>query len=135
MKWNMKKDGYVKLEEMTKGERRYLQLTPSPLCLKDLRTKRRTEGEDALSGDALLWEVLADHLETGWERVEPEEIGALTSAPIISNNIRRDDDNKIIGGTHVYAYMSYQVRSAVRDLLDYGFASWEYAPLEFSPEQ
>ena len=135
MKWDMKRHGYVRLEEMTDGPRRFLRLTPSPQFVKDMKAKRRDEGDDALSGEDLLWSSLSDHLQSGWERVEPCEISALTDAPIVSNNIRRDDSDKIIGGTYVYAYMSYQVRSCVRDLLDYGFASWEYAELEFTPDQ
>ena len=49
----------------------------------------------------------------GLEWLWPEDIGALTSAPILG----RDDD--------AWGFMDYQVISAQRRLLDQGYADWQ----------
>lgn len=51
-----------------------------------------------------------------WDWVRPEEIGALTDAPILG--IRDKYDNVI----EAYAFMDYQVKSLMQQLADYGEA-------------
>ena len=48
-----------------------------------------------------------------FEQVAPEEVGALTSAPIISD------------GENVYGYMSYQVSNFLEELANGGTAIWQ----------
>lgn len=88
--------------------------------------KADTEDRDALKGlasetgefgysaeyDAL--EHLIANSELSW--IQPEEIGALTSAPILG--FRDGKDNV----TNAWAFMDYQVRSFVQDLIDKGRA-------------
>jgi len=49
-----------------------------------------------------------------WEWIQPEDIGALTSAPILGY---KDNNDKII---NAYAFMDYQVESFLGKLLEYG---------------
>ena len=60
--------------------------------------------------------LLEDHLGNGWELVPPEDIGALTSAPILSDEIERDDDGEITEVGRVYWYPDYQVRDEIEVL-------------------
>jgi hypothetical protein len=39
--------------------------------------------------------VLQDHLSSGCEMVSPEEIGALTAAPILSEEVVRSEEGKV----------------------------------------
>lgn len=48
-----------------------------------------------------------------YAQVAPEEVGALTSAPIISD------------GDNVYGYMDYQVRNFLEELLDGKTVIWQ----------
>lgn len=48
-----------------------------------------------------------------YEQVAPEDVGALTSAPIISD------------GDNVYGYMDYQVRNFLDELLDSKTVIWQ----------
>ncbi|PXA07078.1 hypothetical protein, partial [Staphylococcus pseudintermedius] len=41
-------------------------------------------------------ELIEYQLCNGWERIQPEEIGALTSAEMISNNAIRNDKGELI---------------------------------------
>jgi len=54
-----------------------------------------------------------------WDWIAPEEVGALTSAPMLGI---RDEDGRVI---EAYAFMSYQVRSVQGDLADNGKAFFQ----------
>ena len=71
---------------------------------------------DELGIDAAIREILEDHLCNGWEEVFPEEIGALTSAMLLSDDVERDDDGRITGVGRVYWNPYYQVTDEMREL-------------------
>jgi hypothetical protein len=50
----------------------------------------------------------------------PEEIGALTSAPIIGET-ERDDNGVLVRTCKVWWYPDYAVRSFVDDLIEWGY--------------
>jgi hypothetical protein len=85
------------------------------------RTGRRyfadiAEQRDALGIYAALYAILEDHLCTGWEMVPPEDIGALTAAPILSDEIVRDDEGRLTAAGRVYWYPDYAVRDEIEEL-------------------
>ena len=75
---------YVDLQKTGDGDLR-IRLTPNGRRhFTDIREQR-----DAFGINAALCALLDDHLQTGWEMVPPEDIGALTAAPILSDEIVR----------------------------------------------
>jgi hypothetical protein len=60
--------------------------------------------------------LLEDHLGNGWEMVPPEDIGALTAAPILSDEIVRNDDGRVVEAGRVYWYPDYAVRDEIEEL-------------------
>ena len=73
------------------------------------RTGRRNfreirEQRDAFGIKAALCALLEDHLAGSWEMVPPEDIGALTAAPILSDEIVRDDEGRVTEAGRVYWY-------------------------------
>lgn len=64
--------------------------------------------------------LLEDHLETDWEWISPEEISALTAAPILSDDVDRDNHGKITRIGRVYWYPDYAVRDEIEELLHNG---------------
>ncbi len=74
------------------------------------------EQRDALGISAALYVLLEDHLCTGWEMVPPEDIGALTAAPILSDEIVRDDEGRVTEAGRVYWYPDYAVRDEIEEL-------------------
>ena len=66
------------------------------------------------SAETLALERLIANSELDW--IGPEEIGALTDAPILG---LRDKDGE---PTNAWAYMDYQVRSFLEDLVEHGKA-------------
>jgi len=66
--------------------------------------------------DAAIRELLEDHLCRGWEEILPEEIGALTSAMLLSDDVQRDDDGRITRIGRIYFNPNYQVMDEIREL-------------------
>lgn len=56
-------------------------------------------------------------LGNGWEFLRPEEIGALTDAPILAENVKRREDGEYIGVAWVFWYPDYAIRNPVDVLL------------------
>jgi hypothetical protein len=65
-------------------------------------------------------EVFEHQLCNGWEWIRPEEIGALTDAPILSNTVKRDEDGKLVNCDRVYWFPDYAVESPIRTLYNDG---------------
>ena len=70
--------------------------------------------------EEILRELLDDHLCNGWEFVPPEDIGALTSSPILSDEVERNDDGEIVKVGKVYWFPNYAVQSELDLLYDDG---------------
>ncbi len=56
----------------------------------------------------------------GWEWIAPEEIGALTDAPILSDDAARDDEGRLTNIGRVFWFPNCQVESAVQTLRERG---------------
>lgn len=80
--------------------------------------------DSQLSGDEKLERVIEWHLGNGWEWLLPEEISALTDAPLLSQEVERDDLNHIISLGAVYWYREYEVLDPVQELLTHGFVDF-----------
>ncbi len=56
-------------------------------------------------------------LGNGWDWLRPEEIGALTEAPILSDDVERDDNGDLTYVGRVYWYPQYEVSDPLEKLL------------------
>ena len=68
----------------------------------------------------ILLDMLEDHLCNGWEMVPPEDIGALTSAPILSEEVVRDDYGTLVSVGKVYWFPNYQIECELETMLETG---------------
>lgn len=73
-----------------------------------------------LGSDFVLWNFLEEFFCNGWEWIHPEEIGALTDAPIISYDVTRDEDNNITEIGDVWAYADYMLFNPLEKLFENG---------------
>jgi hypothetical protein len=79
-------------------------------------TKEYLNEEDFASDDAM-YEFFEEFLaNSDLEWIDPEEIGALTDAPILGT---KDEHGKVI---EAYGYMDYAVKSILEDFDNYGKA-------------
>jgi hypothetical protein len=85
-----------------------LEMTADILTRRFIRQLRPMSSEISAEG-AFIVEILGP---LGFEQVAPEEVGALTSAPIISN------------GTDVFGFMDYQVRNFLEELANGKTVTW-----------
>jgi hypothetical protein len=63
-----------------------------------------------------LCELLEYQLCNGWDWVRPEEIGALTNAPILSEEVDRDDQGDLKSVGRVYWFPDYMVTDEIEEL-------------------
>ena len=70
--------------------------------------------------DNILVKLLEDHLCNGWEFVAPEDLGALTDAPILSDEVERDEDGNVTKVGTVYWFPDYAIRCELDELLEKG---------------
>lgn len=75
-------------------------------------------GED-IQTDAAMYDALEQVTCNGLSWVYPQDIGALTDAPILSEDSLNGDD-RYPDDAKFYWYSGYQVRSPLEDLRDYG---------------
>jgi hypothetical protein len=79
------------------------------------REARRLLG--TVSSDRALVDLLEDHLGNGWDILAPEEIGALTEAPIIaeSDEIFRNDRNEVVLAGKIYYFDKYAILDEIEE--------------------
>ena len=106
-----------------------LRITLLPEGQTELLPDQDDEDFEFDQSDDTLYDLLHYQICNGWEWILPEDVGALTSAPLLSDNAVRDENGKLLTLECVYAYMDYQVKSPVKELLDNGYVDFVYAEL------
>lgn len=102
---------YVDLRQTAQGD---LEIALNESGEREFETIEEVRAK--LGINAALETLLEDHLCNGWEMVPPEEIGALTSAPILSDEIERDEEGRIVTAGRVYWFPEYQVCDEIEEL-------------------
>ena len=102
---------YVDLRKTAGGDLEILLNRNGRRHFSEIREQR-----DAFGINAALYALLEDHLCSGWEMVPPEDIGALTAAPILSDEISRDDHGNVTQAGRVYWYPDYAVRDEIQEI-------------------
>ena len=91
-----------------------LVLSASPAAIADKADFLSKPSNDAI------FDLLEDWLDSGWEIVPPEDIGALTSAPILTDEIERDDHGQVTSIGRVWWFERYAIEDPVETLLTTG---------------
>jgi len=63
-----------------------------------------------------IFEALEYHLANGWDIIYPEEVAALTSGLLLSDDSERDDQGNLTYLGRVYWDSQYQVQDALEEL-------------------
>jgi hypothetical protein len=105
---------------LSKG--RYINLRQQGYNLRLVPTKEgRREARHLMNrgvgSDRALIELLEDHLGNGWDILAPEEIGALTEAPIVaeSDEIFRNDRNEVVLAGKIYYFDKYAILDEIEE--------------------
>jgi hypothetical protein len=106
--------------ELTKLVNGNLEIRADEEYRGELMAMQEDWDQRGVDADSRLAEVLEHYLANGWEWVQPEEIGALTAAPILSDDVERDDEGKIVKAGKVYWYPQYEVFDPLEQLIQTG---------------
>lgn len=86
--------------------------------------------KDALEQERPLQEIEFETLEplinNGLDWISPEQVGALTNAPMLCDGDPVPDSTNSDGPGNVWAFMDYELRSFAEDLRDEGRAVWTW---------
>lgn len=72
-------------------------------------------------------EVIGHQLQNGWCVIQPEQIGALTSALILSDDAEFDDRGDLVSIANVWWDQDYQVVDPLEDLAQDGKTTFQAA--------
>jgi hypothetical protein len=102
---------FVKLEKTEAGDLRIILNNSGRRVFAEIEKIR-----ERLGIDATMRILLDDYFRRNWHEIKPEEIGALTSALIISDEAVRDSDGMLQSVGHVYWNERYQVDDEIEEL-------------------
>lgn len=101
---------YITLKELDNGN---LSLT----LTKDGEEELLDKGENINEDEKLLQELLEDAFGNGWTYIYPEQIDALTNAPIIGYDVDIDDKGVLVNVDKVWWYPDYQIKNPIEVML------------------
>jgi len=107
----IERGAYIDLQKTSNGKLKISLTDEGRRALDEFEQIR-----DKFGIDTAIRELLEEHLGSGWEEILPEEIGALTSAMLIADDVERDDDGRIIRIGRVYWNPYYAVTDEVQEL-------------------
>src|SRR5947209_4430378 len=87
----------------------------------------RLDRGESIDNDTTFYDLLEEHFSGEWDWVQPDEIGALTAAPILSDDCTRDGSGILTHVGTVYWYESSPVSSPVRELFDNSHVDFQRA--------
>jgi hypothetical protein len=94
------------------------------LTITDTALRITADDVDEIVDARDMHEVLEHDLCNGWEEIQPEEVGALTSGMLLSNDVERDDSGNLVTIGNVFWDSRYAVKDAREELIRYGFVEF-----------
>ena len=114
---------YTEFDIQPNGNLRITLLKEAREDVQEIRTMN-------ITADNKFAEAIEYQLSNGWTWVSPEDIGALTEAPILTDNIETDDQGKVMHLGVTYWYPQYEVLDPLEQLLLNGFVEFTQAEQE-----
>jgi len=108
---------YTEFEKQANGNLRIVLLPEARAEVEEIASKE-------LDADSRLAETIEWQLSNGWSLLPPEDIGALTEAPILSEEVDYDDQGNVDQVGTVYWYPQYDVFDPIGQLLTNGFVEF-----------
>jgi len=109
---------YTEFDKLPNGN---LRIT----LLEDERESVEEIAAQEITADNKLAQVIEWQLGDGWSFVRPEDIAALTEAPILTEEIETNDQGTVLRVGTVYWYPQYDVSDPVAKLLENGYVDFE----------
>ena len=104
---------YTEFEKQANGNLRIVLLPAARADVEEIASQE-------MDADSRLAETIEWQLSNGWSLLRPEDIGALTEAPILSEEVDYDDQGNVDRVGTVYWYPQYDVFDPIGQLLTNG---------------
>jgi hypothetical protein len=108
---------YTEFEKLANGNLRIVLLPEARAEVEEIASKE-------MDADSRLAETVEWQLSNGWSLLQPEDIGALTEAPILSEEVDYDGQGHVDQVGTVYWYPQYEVFDPIGQLLTNGFVEF-----------
>jgi hypothetical protein len=108
---------YTEFEKQAGGNLRIVLLEEARESVQEIAAKE-------IDADSKLAETIEWQLSNGWSLLRPEDIGALTEAPILSEEADFDNQGTARNVGTVYWYPQYDVFDPVAKLLENGYVEF-----------
>lgn len=109
---------YVEFDILTDGNLHITLLTEAREDVQEIPSSQTMDADNKLA------EIIHWQLANGWTFLSPEDAGALTDSPILSEDVNYDDHGNAQHVGIVYWYPEYQVKDPVAQLLENGFVDF-----------
>jgi len=113
----IQKGNYTDFEILPNGD---LKITLNPEGKIEL-TETQEQYKDSWNDFDLFYNIIDYHLCNGWTRLYPEDVGALTESPILSQDVSYNDNGDIETVGDIFWYPNYQVENLAEKLLENGY--------------
>jgi hypothetical protein len=112
----IEKGRYANFEILSGGD---LKITLNKDGKKEFKLLYK-ESKESMNDYDMLREIVDDFFGNGWTWLAPEQVGALTDAPILSNDAFYNDDGIMEVKGDVWWYPNYAVIDLAKELIDSG---------------
>lgn len=107
-----------------------MKLTILPNKNLEVALDATDDAEEVLEWGHEWWRMFEEHVGNGWTAVWPEVIGALTDAPIVTNDYTVHDNGRTEVLGEVWWFPNYCVENPVETLAKRGRVVFTHAPKE-----
>lgn len=87
----------------------------------------------SMTPEQALGDLLEHQIGNGWDLIDPEDVGALTDSPIISDDVTIEDDGTRTISGNVWWFPNYQIENPVGTLCDKRRVIFAHVPGDPSP--
>jgi len=113
----MSNGNYANFEILPNGNLKISLIPEGKIELTEIQEQYKEQWSDEI----MFREIIEHQLCNGWTWVQPEDIGALTEAPILSDDVVYNDDGIVEFIDNVWWYPNYMVESLTEKLQENGY--------------
>ena len=103
---------------LVEGEKS-LKIVPTPEGREEAKERLEDLAGRKKGIDQILWELMEDITSnSGWRLIKGDDIGAMTEAPVLSNELLETENGDIVLSGRIYFYGKYATHNEIEDLAE-----------------
>jgi hypothetical protein len=117
----MTNNNYTNFEILPNGNLKITLTQDGKIELNRIQTEY---AEDWIDYETL-WNILEHQLCNGWDWLRPEQVGALTDSPILTNDVTYNDNGEVEKIGQIWWYPNYMIDNLTEVLYNNGYIIFE----------